>query len=304
MIRHFAFLFAILFAAPAPLRADLVYVSQFFDDNIVTVNTASPSTPTFFASVPNDPVLMAVDSSGNLYVAQQAGTTVNKITPGGSVSTFATGLSGPTGLAFDTSGNLYVANYNNGSGTTVSKITPGGSVSTFATGLNGPEGLAFDSSGNLYVGNLGKGDIGTTVSKITPGGSVSTFATGLSAPVGMAFDSSGNLYVANYNNGTVSKITPGGSVSTFCSNPSAPDPQGLAFDNEGNLYVCWGYGQMKEYNSSGALVQTFTGFDNAVGIAFAPAAVPEPGAFVLVGAAGALALGVYCLRRRRKVLPV
>lgn len=260
MIRHFAFLFAILFAAPAPLRADLVYVSQFFDDNIVTVNTASPSTPTFFASVPNDPVLMAVDSSGNLYVAQQAGTTVNKITPGGSVSTFATGLSGPTGLAFDTSGNLYVANYNNGSGTTVSKITPGGSVSTFATGL--------------------------------------------SAPVGMAFDSSGNLYVANYNNGTVSKITPGGSVSTFCSNPSAPDPQGLAFDNEGNLYVCWGYGQMKEYNSSGALVQTFTGFDNAVGIAFAPAAVPEPGAFVLVGAAGALALGVYCLRRRRKVLPV
>ena len=70
---------------------------------------------------------------------------MNKITPGGVVSTFATGLNGPTGLAFDSSGNLYVANYDNGSGTTISKITPGGTVSTFATGLNGSEGLAFDS---------------------------------------------------------------------------------------------------------------------------------------------------------------
>jgi sugar lactone lactonase YvrE len=303
MIRLFAFLVAVLFAAPDPLRADICYVTQYFDGNIVTVNTASPSTPTLFASVPNDPVFMAFDSSGNLYVSQQAGTTVNKITPGGVVSTFATGLSGPTGLAFDTSGNLYVANYNNGSGTTVSKITPGGSVSTFATGLNGPEGLAFDSSGNLYVGNLSH-NTGTTVSKIAPGGSVSTFATGLDQPVGLTFDSSGNLYVANYGNGIVSKITPGGVESTFCSNPSDPDPQGLAFDSEGNLYVGWGFGQMKEYNSSGALVQTFTGFSNAVGIAFAPAAVPEPGAFVLAGFAGALALGVYCLRRRRKILPV
>jgi hypothetical protein len=102
----------------------------------------------------------------------------------------------------------------------------------------------------------------------------------------------------------VSKITPSGSVSIFCSNPSDPDPQGLAFDSQGNLYVCWGAGQLIEYNSSGALVQTFTGFDNAEGIAFAPAAVPEPGAFVLVGAVSALALGVCCLRRLRKVLPV
>jgi sugar lactone lactonase YvrE len=301
MIRLFAFLVAILFAASAPLRADMVYVSQYFsNDPIVTVNTANPSTPIFFASVPNNPVFMAFDSSGNLYVSQQTGTTVDKITPGGVVSTFATGLNGPTGLAFDTSGNLYVSNYGNGSGTTVSKITPGGVVSTFATGLNGPEGLAFDSKGNLYAGNLGNGDSGTTVSKITPSGSVSTFATGLSAPVGMAFDSKGNLYVANYNNGTVSEITPGGVESIFCSNPSDPDPQGLAFDSQGNLYVCWGAGQLKEYNSSGTLVQTFTGFDNASGIAFA--AVPEPSSMILLGLTFAvIGFGAWMRRRRQQI---
>jgi hypothetical protein len=49
MIRLFAFLVAVLFAAPDPLRADICYVTQYFDGNIVTVNTASPSTPTLFA---------------------------------------------------------------------------------------------------------------------------------------------------------------------------------------------------------------------------------------------------------------
>ena len=52
MIRLLGFLVAILFAVlPDPLRADMVYVTQYFsNDPIVTVNTASPSTPTFFAS--------------------------------------------------------------------------------------------------------------------------------------------------------------------------------------------------------------------------------------------------------------
>ncbi len=58
---------------------------------------------------------LAFDKSGNLYVANFFDNTVDKITPGGVVSTFInTGLNGPKGLAFDSSGNLFVANFNIG----------------------------------------------------------------------------------------------------------------------------------------------------------------------------------------------
>ena len=85
------------------------------------------------------PAGLAFDSSGNLYVANHSNDTISKVTPSGSVSTFASvGLSGPDGLAFDASGNLYVANYSND---TVSKMTPSGSVSTFVSeGLSDPMG--------------------------------------------------------------------------------------------------------------------------------------------------------------------
>ena len=116
----------------------------------------------------------------NLYVTNAGNNTVSKVTPGGVVSTFATGFSEPWGLAFDSSGNLYVANH---ASTTVSKVTPGGAVSTFASGFSDPTALAFDSSGNLYVANLGT----ESVLEVTPAGVVSTFASGFSGPMGLAF---------------------------------------------------------------------------------------------------------------------
>src|SRR5882724_85375 len=66
---------------------------------------------------------------GDLYVTDQGGGQVYQYTPGGTQSTFATGLT-PLGLAFDSSGNLFVAAGNG----TILKFT-GGVQSTFATGL-------------------------------------------------------------------------------------------------------------------------------------------------------------------------
>ena len=153
-----------------------------------------------FASGFNDPVGLAFDAAGNLYVANVGNDTVSEVTPAGAVSTFASGFNDPNGLAFDAAGNLYVANIGND---TVSKVTPAGVVSTFASGFNDPDGLAFDAAGNLYVANDGN----DTVSEVTPAGVVSTFASGFNGPDGLAFDAAGNLYVANDGNNTVSKVS-------------------------------------------------------------------------------------------------
>jgi hypothetical protein len=129
---------------------------------------------------------LAFDSSGNLYVASEQGHDIDKITPGGVISTFATGFLTATGLAFDGNGNLYVGNstYSTSPNSTVDKITPAGVVSTFATGFVRPEGLAFDGSGNLYVAECYSG----TISTVGPGGGTATlFASGFSGTESIAF---------------------------------------------------------------------------------------------------------------------
>ena len=97
----------------------------------------------------------------NLFVA--SGGNILEFTPGGSQSTFASGLS-PYGLAFDSAGDLFVASIGSGN---IYEFTNGVAteMSTFASGLPYPIALAFNSAGNLlvttYYGNI---------FEITPGG--------------------------------------------------------------------------------------------------------------------------------------
>lgn len=165
-------------------------------------------------------------SSGDAYVA--SGITIYKITPSGSVSSFATLGAITTSLVFDSLSNLYAVN-----STTVYKITPSGASSTFATITGGSNpSTVIDSSDNLYTANQTNGNL----YKITPSGAVSTLA--VTSKTGfLVIDTQGNLYTGASGGSGVYKITPTGAISSLVV---AAFPRGGAVDTSGNLFVSIG----------------------------------------------------------------
>jgi DNA-binding beta-propeller fold protein YncE len=143
----------------------------------------------------NQPRGIALDSNGNLYVADAGNLTVRKILSGGGVSTLAGAV---TNSGF-TDGTGSAARFSN--------LNP-------MSMLGGPCGVAVDSGGNVYVTDQGN----HTIRKITPGGSVTTLAglalasgsadgTGSAArfnyPAGVAVDGAGRVYMADTVNHTI-----------------------------------------------------------------------------------------------------
>jgi sugar lactone lactonase YvrE len=200
------------------------------------------------------PAGVAVDSTGNIYIATYADNRIRKVDTKGNIATFAGNsgygfagdggpalsaqLSQPRGISLDSSGNLYLADrWNN----RIRKIA-GGNISTIAGNGQGsfggdggiatsaqlsyPDGVAVDQAGNVYVSDL----LNNRVRMVTPTGTISTVAGNgnpgfggdggaatsaqLNQPAGLAIDSSGNLYIADSNNAAVRKVTPQGIIST------------------------------------------------------------------------------------------
>lgn len=134
-----------------------------------------------FAQVAPSPWGIAFDKDENLYVASGQQSIIQKITPAGAISTFAsTDMANPFGVAFDADGNLFAANFGSHS---ITRIAPDGTTSKFSETDFEPAGLAFDSAGFLYVSALGTG----TIEKIATDGTRSVFASGLDNPTMMTF---------------------------------------------------------------------------------------------------------------------
>ena len=175
--------------APVSLQAAAYTVSNFAGASGYT----GPDDGTGAAARFSSPNAIAVQSNGNVYVADSGNNTIRLISSTGVVSTFA-GLAGVFGSA-------------DGSGV--------------AASFYAPKGLAIDASGTLYVGDT----YNHVIRKITAAGVVSTLAgtpgsigssdgSGAAArfnyPLGVAVDSGGNVYVADSLNHTIRKITAGG----------------------------------------------------------------------------------------------
>ncbi|MCX6627916.1 MAG: hypothetical protein NTW28_09840, partial [Candidatus Solibacter sp.] len=212
---------------------------------------------------------VAVDSNGNLYIADYGNNRIRMVTTGvittvagngaltfsgEGVSALAAGLPAPLRLAFDASDNLYLVD-----GVRVRKIARG-VITTVAGGgaplgengppasaqLLSPQGLAVDGAGNVYIGDAGTGRVlkvsGGTMQKLA-----GTGTQGLT-PSGIAVDSAGSVFVADGANLRVRKISAGvitplaGSGSTLGDDGPAVKaqlsaPDGLAVDTAGNLYI-------------------------------------------------------------------
>lgn len=194
---------------------------------------------------------VAVDTAGNLYIADTKNRTIRKITPSGIVSTIAgspgqtgsadgTGaaarFSYPTHLTVAEDGNIYIADEYR-----IRKLTPGGVVTSLAGDYNnsgsadgtgaaalfaGVAGIASDGAGSLYASDSGN----YTIRKVTLAGVVTTLAgqvgvqgsadgTGIGATfsrtAGITVTLSGNIFVADTDNHLIRKITAAGVVTTF-----------------------------------------------------------------------------------------
>lgn len=178
------------------------------------------------------PAGLAVDSAGNVYVADYGNNTVRKIDTKGMISTFAgtgtygySGDGGPAGkamlatpvsLAVDPAGNVYIGEVGN---LDIRKVTADGNIQTVAKNLDA-ESIAVDAAGDIFYPNY----VTSTVQEVRPGGQQVTVAGNgtmgfsgdngpaafaqLNLPYGIAMDGTGNLYVADTGNSVIRKLTP------------------------------------------------------------------------------------------------
>ena len=224
------------------------------------------STPATLGSGFNGPTGVAVDTSGNLYVADFSNKQVKEIPAGSNIPVgIGSGFTNPYGVAVDAAGDVYVADYG---ANAVYKIPAGnGAPVAVGSGFSHPTGVAVDAAGNVYVADYAN----SAVKKIPVGSNTPVELLGpgyLNAPIGIAVDGQGDVYIADkYLNAVRYILAEGGTTSLLA--PSFSSPVGIAVDASGNLFIGdSGSGSVKEIAvGSRTAVVVSSSFNTPYGVA-------------------------------------
>jgi sugar lactone lactonase YvrE len=242
----------------------------------------------------SSPTGVAVDSFGNLYIADGPNARIRRVSPKGIITTFAgTGdfrILRPGQIAIDSKGNLYAVD---GDQTNVRRIDPSGAITPVAgngqmgfSGDGGPAtaamivaiGVAVDSAGNLLIAGGGK------IRKVTPQGIISTLADGTGTSNqftgGMlSIASDGTIYMADTANERVVKFVADGTgmqivagtgaigFSDGCMQPGTPqavdaqlaNPQSVVVNASGTVYIADSANQRVRKVTPDGLIATIAG---------------------------------------------
>ena len=224
----------------------------------------------------NAPQGIALDTLGNLYIADDGNFVVRKVTPGGNIYTFAgngtTGYSGDglmatsaqlpgvIGVVADKKGNVYISDGNDA----IRKVDASGIISTYA-------------GSEAYYGYFGDGGAATSAA--------------LASPAGIAIDDTGNLFIADNQNNVIRKVDTFGIITTVAGNgylaeaggfpptggytgdggpadsAELNEPYGVAVDNYGNFFIADQANNAIRKVNANAVISTIAGngYDASVG---------------------------------------
>jgi YD repeat-containing protein len=270
------------------------------------------------------PMDVAVDPSGNIYIADIYNCRIRKVDTSGIITTIAgngTGgysgdgghatdaqLRSPSGVAIDSSGNIYIADKAN---SRIRKVDTSGIITTIAGNkpfgysgdggpaieaqLNNPNDLAVDPSGNIYIADtlnyrIRKVDTSGIITTIAGDGTSAYSGDGGSAtdakldfPNSVAIGPSGNIYIADKDAYRIRKVDINGIITTIAGNGEWGSSGGgeyaidaklgsimrVAIDPSGNIYLPDSY-----YNRIYKLYY-FSPFSKEYGLASDQLLVPE-----------------------------
>ncbi len=245
------------------------------------------------------PTGMAMDSNGNLFIADSSNNVVRRVDAQTHVMTTIAGqgppaapgysgdggpasqaqLSDPRDLAMDAAGNLFIADTGNN---VIRKIDTSGTITTLvpaSAGLNSPFGIALDKAGDLFISDsnnrvIRKLDTSQNLTIIAGTFGVAGFdGQHLGQPIGLSVDASGNVLISDFTNHAIREIDTSGNLLTIAGNgkpgysgdggPASAatlnGPSQTAFDAAGNIIIADGGNNVLREIGANGTINTIAG---------------------------------------------